>query len=437
MNEKEICVIGLGFVGLTLALTFTNKNKKIVGVEINKKTVMSLQKNQPHFFENGLEKSLKRANQKELITFTDEMKYATDCNIFIITVGTPLDNKNKPNFTFIKRCIDEIIEIRPKNPLIVLRSTVAVGTTREVVIKLFKDAHIDADIAMCPERTMAGFAMDEIADLPQIISGDSDRAVARAQKLFKIFSKQMITVSSLETAELIKLTDNSSRDLFFAISNELAHIAECLNLNAYEIIKAANNSYPRTNLALPGPVGGPCLEKDPLILYESLTNKNYKPELFYSGRMLNKNIVNVLENWIKQLDLKCSDKSVAILGLAFKGDPETSDLRGSIAIDIAELLFQKKFKDIILFDPIDQTYEGEEISAKFPPHKLKRSFEDSIQETDIAIITNNHRFFSNYIDPNTIWKLNPEIQIFDFWNNFENSLSLENQNKYKVFGINN
>ena len=437
MEKNKICIVGLGFVGLTLALTFTNKNIKIIGIEINKKTVKSLKQSEPHFFEKGLINSLKRANKNNLIKFSNKILEASDCNVFVITVGTPLNKDNKPNFSFIERCTKEIISLKPKNPLIILRSTVAVGTTRNVVIKLFSDANIQADVTMCPERTMAGFAMEEIANLPQIISGQNSNAINRAKEVFSSFAKHIIKASSIEAAELIKLADNSSRDLYFSISNELAFICESLNLNAYEIIKTANDSYPRTNLALPGLVGGPCLEKDPLILYESLNKKKYKPELFYAGRMLNKNTVNILIKWINELGLDTRKTNAAVLGLAFKGNPETSDLRGSLAIDIAKILDKNNFKKILLYDPMDQVFEADELKNQFPHHTLIKDFEEIIATSDIAIISNNHTFFSKNHDPNNIWKINPNIKIFDFWNNFGDSLSTANNDKYRVFGIGN
>lgn len=436
MDNNKICIIGLGFVGLTLSLTFTNKNIKVVGLEINKKTLKSLRKSEPHFFEKDLKEFLVNANKNELLSLSNDIKDAAHCNVFIITVGTPLDKDNKPNFAFIERCIKDIISIRPNNALIILRSTVAVGTTRKVVLKLLSNANIKAEVAMCPERTMAGFAMNEISQLPQIISGNSSKAVERANEIFSVFSENIIEVSSLETAELIKLADNSSRDLYFSISNELAFICEALNLDVYEVIKTANHLYPRTNLALPGLVGGPCLEKDPIILYESLTNKQYKPNLFYDGRILNKTTVKILNKWIQELNLTCNEINASILGLAFKGDPETSDLRGSLAIDIVSIFESFQFKKILLFDPVKKVYETDEVATYFPHCTLLTDFEDAIAQSDIAVITNNHTFFSQNYDPNTIWKINPRLHVFDFWNNFGDSLTKENSLNYRVFGRN-
>lgn len=352
--KKKICVIGLGYVGLTLSLTFTNSKISVIGIEKNILTLKKLKNGKAHFYEKGLDKSLSKALHNKKLIISKNINHAKNCDTFIITVGTPLEKNGKPNFKILNECIKEIINLKPINPLIILRSTVAVGTAREKVLKLFKKNNIDINIAMCPERTMEGVAMDEIRNLPQIIGGDTKISCERAKKIFKFISKKIILVSSLETAELIKLVDNSFRDLSFAISNQLALVCENLKLDIYEVIKTANKSYSRTNLALPGLVGGPCLEKDPLILYESIKKTINKPKLFRDGRKLNKDLIKIINPWLESLNIDFKKTNIAIMGLAFKGSPETSDVRGSLAIDIASLLKKLKFKNIFLFDPVKE-----------------------------------------------------------------------------------
>lgn len=436
MKEKKICIIGLGYVGLTLSLTFTNNKIPIHGIEINSSTLKSLKNGKAHFFEKGLDKSLSKALSTKKLTLSNKINNAKDCDTFIITVGTPLQKNGKPNFKFLNRCVKEIINLNPINPLIILRSTVAVGTARKKVLNIFNKANINVNIAMCPERTMEGVAMEEIKNLPQIIGGDTQISNHRAKSIFKLITKKIITVSSLETAELIKLVDNSSRDLYFATSNQLGLICESLNLNVYEVIKTANKSYSRTNLALPGLVGGPCLEKDPIILYESISDNKHKPKLFRDSRKLNKDLIKVILPWLKNLHIDYKKKSIAIMGLAFKGMPETSDVRGSLAIDIFDLLKKLKFKNIFLFDPVKETYNAPEIKKYFDGSKIIYNYEDLILETDIAIITNNHKFYSKFHKRRDLWKLNPKLELYDFWNNLLDAKDINKKQNYKVFGVN-
>ena len=434
--KKKICIIGLGYVGLTLSLTFTNSKISVLGIEKKILTLKKLKNGRAHFYEKGLEKSLSRALKNKKLTISKNINDAKDCDTFIITVGTPLEKNGKPNFKILNECIEEIINLKPINPLIILRSTVAVGTARKKVLELFKKNNIDVNIAMCPERTMEGVAMDEIRNLPQIIGGDTKISSERAKKIFKPISKKIIIVSSLETAELIKLVDNSSRDLYFATSNQLALICETLKLDVYEVIKTANKSYSRTNLALPGLVGGPCLEKDPIILYESIKKKMNKPKLFLDGRKLNKDLIKVINPWLANLKIDLKNNNIAIMGLAFKGSPETSDVRGSLAIDIASLLKKLKFKNIFLFDPVKDSYESPEINDFLNEYQIISNFKDLIKNTDLAIITNNHEFFKNSLNIKLLWEINPKLKIFDFWNNFNGNEEIIIKKNYKIFGIN-
>ena len=435
MKQNKICVIGLGYVGLTLSLTFTNNNTKIIGIEKNINNLNLLKSGKPHFYEKGLEQSLFRAIKNKKLILSDKIDVAKNCNVFIITVGTPLNINNRPNFEILKKCINEIISLRPNKPLIILRSTVAVGTARGRVLQDFKKNNINIDIAMCPERTMEGVAMKEITRLPQIIGGNTMHSVKRAIDVFKLINKNLITVSSLETAELIKLVDNSSRDLYFSTSNQLALLCETLNLDVYEVITTANNSYSRTNLALPGLVGGPCLEKDPIILYESIKSKKYKPKLFFESRVVNKKITNVVKEWLNSFKTENRNKSIAILGLAFKGNPETSDVRGSLAIDILKILEKFKFNNIYLFDPLDKTYNSPEINQHFKKYKIIKNFNELIKKSNYAIITTNHKYFQNTKRMSNLWKHNSNLKVFDFWNNLKN-VNIDGKKKYRAFGVN-
>ena len=134
------------------------------------------------------------------------------------------------------------------------------------------------------------------------------------------------------------------------------------------------------------------------------------------------------------MDLK--NNNIAIMGLAFKGSPETSDVRGSLAIDIASLLKKLKFKNIFLFDPVKDSYESPEIKDFLNEYQIISNFKDLIKNTDLAIITNNHEFFKNSLNIKLLWEINPKLKIFDFWNNFNGNEEIIIKKNYKIFGIN-
>ena len=192
----------------------------------------------------------------------------------------------------IKRVSNEIKKYLKYNDHIILRSTVKIGTTRNLVKKILDQKKIRYDISFCPERTIEGKALEELRYLPQIISGDNKNAIIKSRNLFTKVTNKVVNVSSLEAAEMIKLVDNMQRDVKFSISNEVALMCQNKNLDVNEIIRKGKNLI-RDNLFDPGPVGGPCLEKDTYILSTSFKKIN-KPKIALTARKLNESIPKIL-----------------------------------------------------------------------------------------------------------------------------------------------
>ncbi len=177
--------------------------------------------------------------------------------------------------------------------LIILRSTVRVGVTRNIVKSELDKSGVNYFLAFCPERTLEGNAFEELATLPQIISGIDKHSLKKVREFFQPVCSEVVELNSVEEAEMVKLLNNSERDLMFALANEIAMMCDSKGLNAYNIINAANYKYPRSNIRNPGPAGGPCLEKDPYILTEGFIGESYVPELFQKGRRVNESIISV------------------------------------------------------------------------------------------------------------------------------------------------
>lgn len=278
--------------------------------------------------------------------------------------------------------------------------------------------------------------MTEISEMPQIIGGIDAESSSRAESFFSSFNRKVKKVSSPETAEFIKLVDNCTRDLGFSISNEIGNMCEALNLDVYEVINSATDGYPRTSIPLPGLVGGPCLEKDPFILDKSLKDLGYNSDLFNIGRSINRDMPNSIKNWLLRFaDLE--DKTFGIAGLTFKGNPETSDLRGSLSIDILKILETYTNNKIKIFDPVVLDKEDDDYKFYYSECDSIEDFNELIKLTDYLVIANNHKFFKSIFNTNKIWEINPTIEIYDFWNNLTNNISESNIRKYKVFGVNN
>ena len=275
------------------------------------------------------------------------------------------------------------------------------------------------NLAFCPERAVEGAALKELNYLPQIIGGLDNKSVIRAKNIFKRITKKIVTVSSLETAEMIKLIDNSSRDVFFAYANEIARTSESLGLNANEIINCGKLHYDRTFLASPGLVGGPCLHKDPYIFSESLKNSKTKAEITLMARKINERqpyeIVNQIHHQLQKIKNFSRRPKIAILGLAFKGKPITDDLRGSMSIEVYKAL-KKKFANSKFygFDPIVTKIELKKLGL-MPCSNLN----DVFRKKDLIIIANNHPIFSNMKIEKLVKILNKPSLVYDFWNHFD------------------
>jgi len=257
----SVCVVGTGHIGLPLAAVLADAGFRVTGYDTNEDFIHQLRlTGRVEFREEGLDGLLVRHLNRRL-TLATEPPAAHD--VYIITVGTPLDpGTGRPTLDRVQEAIGQIAPGFPADPLVVLRSTVTVRTTRRVVLPEIR-RHVDRfGLAFCPERTIEGKAIPEMISLPQIIGGLDAASATRADALFRTITKTIVHVSSLEAAEMIKLINNTFRDVTFAFANEIALMAERLRLAATELIRAANLDYPRSNVPQPGFVSGPCLEKD-------------------------------------------------------------------------------------------------------------------------------------------------------------------------------
>jgi UDP-N-acetyl-D-mannosaminuronic acid dehydrogenase len=416
MRDNKVCIMGMGYVGLTLAVVMAEKGFHVSGVEINSNTLTKLQNKTPHFFEQGLEIRLKRVVEKGALTFyqkINEIPLTVQPSIFVITVGTPLGENNKSQMHMVKSVGSEIASHMPEDSLVILRSTVRLGTTRNVVLPILKDAGKKFSLAYCPERTLEGKAFEELTKLPQIVGGHTQEDMQRASDIFHRITPTVIRVSSLESAEIIKLLDNSYRDHMFAFGNEVALLCEATGLDGIEVIRAANLGYERTNIAMPGFVGGPCLHKDPHILIDSLTEFDYSPTLIKHGRALNESIsshviamaLRDLPNLAETINLK-----ISILGLAFKGKPETDDIRATPAIELIAAL-KKRFPSAEI--------SGQDFAVSNDAiHTLgieACTLEEAFTDASLVIVANNNAKYQWIELDGLVSKMRKPGLVFDVW----------------------
>jgi len=314
-----------------------------------------------------------------------------------------------------------------------LRSTVKLHTTRSVVAPILEKSGKSFDLAFCPERTLEGAALTELGSLPQIIGASSQGARLRASIFFQHVTPNIVNVSNIETAEMIKLVDNMQRDVFFAVSNEVAHLCNSQPIRASEVISAGKLGYKRTNLANPGPVGGPCLEKDSYLLSESVANSGGIARIAVAARKTNENVIveasAFISSWVNENVLK-SNRKVAVLGMAFKGVPETNDLRGSPTLTLVNSLGKEIVNgDIFCWDPVIPHFEL--LNYGF---KSGATLNEVLQGACAVVLVNNHPDLDN-LDLVALAEssLGPTL-IYDFWGRNDHNLSLAENNHYHSWG---
>lgn len=413
---KKICIIGVGYVGLTLGVVLADRGFEVVGYDVNKDRVKKLQNGEPTFYEKGIDILLKKYINKNF-RVTNKIP-DVDFDAFIISVGTPFDNKTeRPVLDQLIHGTKEVATMLTDNSLVIIRSTVPVGATRGVVKPLLDKTGKRYYLAFCPERTAEGVALKELVELPQIIGGMDNESVERAFALFRKVTPTIVEVESLEAAEMIKLINNCYRDLNFAFANEIALICERLKLNPFKTISAANLGYSRSNVPKPGLTGGTCLRKDPYILADFAKRNGYEAKLITAGRKLNDYIPNHIAKKIYEHTIsakkECKQSKIFITGFAYKGDPENNDIRDSLTINLVEEFKKLGFVNIFGHDFVVDFENLNAIGID------TCSIEEGFNQADCVVFANNHKAYGTLDIENLILKLNKNSIVIDCWHNFD------------------
>jgi UDP-N-acetyl-D-mannosaminuronic acid dehydrogenase len=316
---------------------------------------------------------------------------------------------------------------------VILRSTVKLGTTDGIVRQILAKKRVNFDLAFCPERTLEGSALQELGNLPQIIGANTRKAREKAAKFFGHSTSSVITVSNTKTAEMIKLVDNMQRDAHFAISNEIAAMCNDSGIRAREVIYSGKIGYPRTNLPMPGPVGGPCLEKDSYILAESFHHNLEIGQVSLSARKVNENVIYYGARFISDfLRTKSTEEpiKVAVLGLAFKGKPETDDLRGSPSLNLVKILSEEfPSAKIMCWDPVITNLGRIKV-----PWSLASNLNDTVKGASVLVIVNNHAKLDELDITYLSSIMKKDSLIYDFWDRYSHTSLIDSKSIYHGWG---
>jgi UDP-N-acetyl-D-mannosaminuronic acid dehydrogenase len=337
----RILVVGLGYVGITLTVALARKGFAVYGYDTNSSTVAGLAAGHPNLYEPGVEEGL-RELLGDAIRIGDGPP-TEPVGAAIICVSTPIaPGTRAPDLRNLRAAAQTIAATCPPATLVVVRSTVPIGASRQVVLPELQARWGRARLAFCPERTIQGQALRELTELPQVVGGLDTESREAAAALFGQLAPRVVPVSSLEAAEAVKLVNNSHTDLIYSFGNEVALLAERLGLDPLELIRAANVDYPRPDLAKPGFVGGGCLSKDPYILLSSSAAAGHEPWLVGRARGLNEYLpLHVARRFVDLI--RATRGSVAgghtfLLGFAYKGWPPTDDMRGAPVLPMLDVL---------------------------------------------------------------------------------------------------
>ena len=383
LKNTKLAIIGLGYVGLPLAIEFSKKFDT-VGFDINFDRIKQLNKG----IDSTKEFSKNYIKSSKYLKITNQIDKLSDRTIFIITVPTPIYKNKKPDFRNLIDATKRIAKIFKKKSIIIYESTVYPGLTEEICIPIIEKktkliANKDFFYGYSPERINPGDKKHQLKNIKKIVSGSNGFAEKIIKRLYETIIQAGVYVApSVKIAEAAKVIENIQRDINVAFANELFKIFEKLNLNTFEILKAANTKWNFLNFQ-PGLVGGHCIGVDPYYLLHKCKKINLKPKIITVGRKINDEMGLHYSNLInKKIKSQFKNKKIKILILGYTFKENCSDIRNTKVHDIYEY-FNKKKHDVHIYDPwINFDLKGVKLVKK-----LNKNYYDCV------IITVKHDFF--------------------------------------------
>jgi UDP-N-acetyl-D-mannosaminuronic acid dehydrogenase len=374
-DQRTISVIGLGRVGLPLALSFADRGLHVLGIDHDPTVLESLRAGRMPFEEAGTQELLDRVTANGRLELGDRAADAARADDIVITIGTPSFSHVESDLRQVRAAVDDLLPLLRPGHALILRSTIAPGTTEFVAGYLEKRRSLrvgeDVYVAHAPERIAAGKFLQEITTLPCIVGGVGEASTEHAAKLFSVFGAPIVTTTPVQ-AELAKIWTNILRYATFALPNLLMMDCESYGANVFDVIELINHDYPRGGIAKPGMTAGTCLRKDFVFSEE----RSAAPGMLLAVSRVNEGVPLFLVEGVKRRIGKLSARKVAVLGLTFKRD--TDDERDSLSPKLIRLL-ERELADVAVTDP----------HAATPTQPLA----ESVRDADVVIVATNHSEF--------------------------------------------
>src|SRR5215210_5140759 len=393
----DVCVIGLGRVGLPLALSFADAGLSVLGVDNDPDVLAALRERRMPFKEPGTDELLARVD----LDLSHRAADGAGARSIVLTLGTPSFSHIEIDMGDIRSVLDDLLPLLQAGQLVVLRSTVAPGTTEFVAGYLEKHRGFtvgeDVFVAHVPERIAADRFMAEIGTLPCIVGGVGEGSGERAARLFEVLGAPIVQTTPVQ-AELAKIWANILRYATFALPNLLMMDCERHEANVFEVIDLINRDYPRGGIAQPGFTAGTCLRKD----FAFSEERSNAPGMLLAVSRVNESVPLFLIEGIKRRLGDLRERKVAVLGLAFKRD--TDDERDSLSHKLIRLL-ERELADVAVHDPVVATPTA--------------GFEEAVSSADVVMVATNHSAYSNAEALATIARTAaPDCLVVDPWNAF-------------------
>lgn len=383
----KVGVIGLGYVGLPLAAILASKGYRVLGCDIRQDVVLKINHGIAPINEKGLQELVARGvSTNRLSATSDGGEVVKHSDAIFVVVQTPIDERGKPELSALKSVCATIARNLSRGKLIVVESTLPLGATKEVILPVLESSGLKAGsdffLAYSPERAIPTQTLDEIQSNARIIGGITQESAELAQLIYRDVTRGELFLEDVSVVEMVKIIENTYRDVNIALANELAVLAERVGVDVTRAINLANR-HPRVHLHMPGTgVGGHCIPKDPNFLIHKARELGMQLRIVQSARDVNENmprhVLELVNKALESCGKKLSGSKIAVLGIAYKGN--TDDTRGTPSKKIIETLL-KLDCEVFSHDPfVTQDFGG----------KFSNNLEDAVRGADVVLIATDH-----------------------------------------------
>ncbi len=382
MSVHRICVLGLGYIGLPTASTFATYGMQVVGVDVNPSVVDTLREGNLHIQEPGLRTLVQAAVRSGNLVIASQPQPA---DAFIIAVPTPFYGDKRADLSYVRSAAESIVPHLKRDNLVILESTSPPLTTTKIVAPILESsgltAGVDFYLAYSPERVLPGKILSELIENARVIGGINPVSAQAGRDLYATFVRGEIFLTDATTAEMVKLIENTYRDVNIAIANEFSRLADRFGVDVWKAIEIANH-HPRVKILNPGPgVGGHCISVDPWFLVEAAPDIT---PLIRAARVVNDAQPQFVVDVVRRVaGENLAGKRVAALGLSYK--PDVDDLRESPAIEVAHLLTRAGC--------LVKAYEPCKPGAEIDGLETVSTLEAALRDADIVLLLVGHRVF--------------------------------------------